>query len=342
MSGRKLPEQGEEVRRDEGVGIVLSRDAAEAWTEGGQQWRAVSPRIVTARLKVVRKKQLTLVSVYAPTFRASVSDKESFFHDLQLVIDGMASDDILVVMGDWNACVESIGGDSLWDGALGRHGVGAMNEAGLSLMSFCVLNELSVMNTMFEKKDIYKFVAAPRHQNLALVLIIIILMRQGQRRRCQDVQVMRGAECFTDHRLLRAKIQIDGKILGRKRAREPTSPKHLDVLMLKNEDTCKAFNARMEEQLGKEWPTCTGVRKKWEALVKVTKKVATQVFPVKGKRSADWFHENEGRIRHSIEKRNLLLRSWLSSSADEVRREYVLLKSKVQRLIRIAKNETSG
>ena len=35
--------QGEEVRRGEGVGIVLSRDAAEVWKEGGQQWRAVSP-----------------------------------------------------------------------------------------------------------------------------------------------------------------------------------------------------------------------------------------------------------------------------------------------------------
>ena len=94
--------------------------------------------------------------------------------------------------------------------------------------------------------------AAPRHQN--------ILIRQSQRRRCQDVQVMRGAECFTDHRLLRAKIQIDGKSLGRKRASEPTSPRHLDVLMLKNENTNKAFNARMEEQLGKEWPTYTGAR----------------------------------------------------------------------------------
>ena len=71
--------------------------------------------------------------------------------------------------------------------------------------------------------------------------------------------------------------------------------------------------------------------------MKVTKNVATQVFPVKGKRSADWFHENEGRIRHAIEKRILLLWSWLSFSTDEVRREYVLLRSKVQRLIRSAK-----
>ena len=71
---------------------------------------------------------------YAPTFRASVSDKESFFHDLQLVIDGVASDDILVVMGDWNVHVGSIGGDSLRDGALGCQRVGAKNETGLIII----------------------------------------------------------------------------------------------------------------------------------------------------------------------------------------------------------------
>ena len=128
---------------------------------------------MTARLKVDRKKQLTLVSVNAPTFRASVSDKENFFHDMQLVIDGMASDDILVVMGDWNAHVGSIGGDSVgW--SFGTPGVGAMNEAG---MSFCVLNELFVV---FEKStSSHGSTQAP---NLALHM----LMTQGQTRRCHD------------------------------------------------------------------------------------------------------------------------------------------------------------
>ena len=57
--------------------------------------------------------------------------------------------------------------------------------------------------------------------------------------------------------------------------------------------------------------------------MKVAKKVETQVIPVKGKRSAYWFDENEGRIKHAIEKRNLLLQSWHSSGADGVRKEYI-------------------
>ena len=65
-------------------------------------------------------------------------------------------------------------GVTLWDGALGRHGVGAMNETG---MSFCVLNELFVV---FEKStSSHGSTQAP---NLALHM----LMTQGQTRRCHD------------------------------------------------------------------------------------------------------------------------------------------------------------
>ncbi len=149
-SGRRLPDQGDEVRRGEGVGLVLSPEATQAWVDGGKQWKAVSSRVVTARLsngEAKHKKHLTLVSVYAPTFRAPESEKDDFFDDLQVVLDGVPSDDVLVVMGDWNARVGSNMGDGLWDGTLGRHGVGARNEAGLALLSFSGLNGLSVMNT---------------------------------------------------------------------------------------------------------------------------------------------------------------------------------------------------
>ena len=43
---------------------------------------------------------------------------------------------------------------SSWDGQKGCHGVGKMNESGEALLSFCALNELVIMNTTFEKKDI--------------------------------------------------------------------------------------------------------------------------------------------------------------------------------------------
>ena len=73
------------------MGIILGPEAAKAWRDGGEQWEAVSPRIVTARLRldsVGRHHQyMYLVSVYTPTFRAPQQVKDDFFADIQMVLD---------------------------------------------------------------------------------------------------------------------------------------------------------------------------------------------------------------------------------------------------------------
>ena len=144
-SGCRPPGEGEQVRRGEGVGIVLSPEAARAWREGGGEWSPVSTRMVTARLKMRRGKRLFLLSVYAPTFPAPDQEKEDFYSDLQKVIDSVSDRDVLVIMGNCNGSNLE---DWQWDRVLGMHGLGRMNEAGLNLLSFCAVNNLSIMNTL--------------------------------------------------------------------------------------------------------------------------------------------------------------------------------------------------
>jgi len=38
----------------------------------------------------------------------------------------------------------------VWHGVCGHHGVEKMNESGENLLSFCAMNQLVVMNTMFD------------------------------------------------------------------------------------------------------------------------------------------------------------------------------------------------
>ena len=101
----------------------------------------------------------SIVSVYAPTHRASQEDKDKFFADLQGVLDGISGSDVLIIVGDFNARVGSgvRGEDNVWNGVRGCHGVGRMNESGEALLSWCALNGLVVMNTMYEKKRIHKY-----------------------------------------------------------------------------------------------------------------------------------------------------------------------------------------
>ena len=39
-------------------------------------------------------------------------------------------------------------------------------------------------------------------------MIDLVVMKACQRAYCRDVQVMRGANCWTDHKLVRAKVMI--------------------------------------------------------------------------------------------------------------------------------------
>ena len=336
-SGRQLPQEGEPVKRGEGVGIVMGPEATKAWRDGGEQWEAVSSRIVSARLRLSGGKKpqhLSMVSVYAPTFHSPQQDKDDFYADLQRVIDLVPDSDMLVILGDWNARVGS-NLDGVWDGVLGVHGLGKMNEAGMFLLSFCSMNCLSIMNTMYEKRDIHK--RSWQHPGTKKWHSIdFILMRQSQRRRCIDVQVMRGADCWSDHKMVRAKLHLNWKPLPKKKG---TGSRLLNMRDLREESTRTKFNIKLEGRLNQKWSECAPVQEKWDVLVSSTKEVAQEVLSTTSRKSADWFLECEQVIRPALEKRNQLLSTWLASNSRADRMKYVKQKSAVQRLVRQEKNK---
>ena len=80
-----LSGEGGNGQRGEGVAIVLSGPAVDAWRAGGSQWKAWGSRLITATPEIGsgRSGQLHVLSCYAPTFAASREEKNSFFDLLQ-------------------------------------------------------------------------------------------------------------------------------------------------------------------------------------------------------------------------------------------------------------------
>ena len=94
-SGRPVPGESDHSLRGEGVGILMSEELTRAWQCGGEQWCAVSSRIVSASFNLTpgesegqdhqfprgyRRRRsalfMTVVNVYAPTAKAPPSVKE--------------------------------------------------------------------------------------------------------------------------------------------------------------------------------------------------------------------------------------------------------------------------
>ena len=83
-----------------------------------------------------------MIQVYAPTSNTEEAEVERFCEDLQDLLELTPPKDVLFIIGDWNAKVET-------PGVTGKFGLGIRNEAGQRLIEFCQENALVIANILF-------------------------------------------------------------------------------------------------------------------------------------------------------------------------------------------------
>ena len=71
----------------------------------------------------------------------------SFYEDLQDLLELTPKKDVLFILGDWNAKVGSQETPRVTE----KFGLGEQNEAGLKLIQFCQENALIIANTLFQQ-----------------------------------------------------------------------------------------------------------------------------------------------------------------------------------------------
>ena len=76
-----------------------------------------------------------------------------FYEDLQHLLELMPKQDVLFIIGGWNAKV----GSQEIPRITGKFGPGVQNEAGQRLIEFCQENMLIIANTLFQqpKRQVY-------------------------------------------------------------------------------------------------------------------------------------------------------------------------------------------
>ena len=88
---------------------------------------------------------IMVIQVYAPTSNAE--EAEQFYEDLQDLLELTPQNDVLFIIGEWNAKVES----QETPGVTGKFGLEIRNEAGQKLIEFCQENALVITNTLFQQ-----------------------------------------------------------------------------------------------------------------------------------------------------------------------------------------------
>ena len=348
-SGRPLPVGEGPAVRKEGVGIALDERATAAWKEAGQVWNAVSSRIVTARLKLTsvgqrraggsretRSTHIYIISVYAPTARAPPTIQQKFMEDLQDAVSKAPASDVLLLLGDLNARVGSgRGGNSEWRGVRGRHGVGNCNEAGERLLEFCAINELTIMSTWFEKKQhhltTWKHPATKQSH-----MIDYVIMRADQRHMCTDVQVMRGANCWSDHSMVRAVVRLQFPHL--KKVSSRTLP--LAVHMLQRAGNRESYEKKLRECLSEQpHDSSKSLSDNWRALKSCIVSAAEAAIGRGRKKQPEWFLDAADTLRPLLDQKNTAHNRFLQMNSVATKKEFRRCQRKVKRAVDAAKEE---
>ena len=120
---------------------------------------------------------ITVIQVYAPTSNAEEAEVEQLYEDLQGLLEITSKNDVLFLIGDWNAKA----GTQETPGVTGKFGLGVRNEARQSLTEFCQENALVIANTLFQqhKRRLYTW-TSPDGVNTEIRLIIFFAAKDGE------------------------------------------------------------------------------------------------------------------------------------------------------------------
>ena len=155
-----------------------------------------------------------------------------------------------------------------------------------------------------------------------------MIMRQNQKMLCSDVTVLRSADCWTDHKLLRARLRL----------KTPTKPaksktrRRYDVAALRDENVREEYNKCVRESIVREWKTEENGIRKWEIMRDGMMTAAERVLGWESRRQPDWFQENVTTLKQLITKRNQLFSQWLKTHHHSDRQRYVAQRRAVAKM----------
>lgn len=286
-----------ETRRS-GVGFAIKNHLAKRLSECPVH---ISDRVTTLRLHLDKDNYLNVISVYAPTLDKSDDIKDKFYEEVSLCLDRINAREQVLLLGDFNA---RVGRDyEAWPGVLGRHGVGNMNSNGQLLLSLCAQYGLAITNTMFRLAAKYKTTwMHPRSKHWHLIDYAIV--RQRDYSQVQITRAMRGAHCWSDHRLIVTKLRIR---LLRPRRSQIRKLAYLNVEKLKDREAREKYADSLSRKLSSATEV-DNVDVAWGTLASHILETASTALGNKCCRNEDWFDENDEVLRAALDKHRDLLR----------------------------------
>ena len=198
----------EENPNAKGLALLINKN----FTDYVENFEKLSDRIISCKIKLHGKTSLQIIQVYAPTCDHDNETVELFYEELEKVIDKRACSHH-IVMCDFNA---KIGVRNTNDKmkCTGPFGTGNRNERGERLLDFAEENKLVVTNSLFFKAANRCWTwEAPGGVTKNQIDFIL----SSDRKIVRNCEVITKIDIGSDHRMVRARVEIDKKLTRLKR-----------------------------------------------------------------------------------------------------------------------------
>ena len=208
------------------------------------------------------------------------------------------------------------------------------------------MNNATICNSWFKKRPSLKTTwQHPRSKQWHCIDYIIT--SQSDRRHCLDAQVIRSAECGSDHQLLCVRF-----FLGWYQHRVNPSAVHLkrgrfDISKLvrpKNDETnrdtpLRLYQNSVSEHISDKWKPSDSVEKKWCVLRDSIVGAASDVLGHRQRKQHDWYAESLSILEPLIAERNNLYSLWLQHGRSSDLQNFKNARSNTRAGVRKAKSD---
>ncbi|XP_062841273.1 uncharacterized protein LOC134300780 [Trichomycterus rosablanca] len=324
--------KAQEEERIHGIGLAIKSSLLKQLPDLPS---AISERLMRLRFPLSASRHVTVISAYAPTLTSSAEAKETFYEDLNNLVKAVPPGDTLLLLGDFNA---RVGTDYLnWKDVLGPHGVGNMNSNGLLLLSLCADNNLTITNTLFRQADKYKSTwMHPRSKQWHLIDYVICRKRDA--RDFRITRAMRGAECWTDHRLVRSVVKL---CIAPTHWRKPKLVRpSFNIAKLNYLRHRDHFANSLDDKLTSHGPLTGSPTQKWDQFSTMVKETAQSILGQKKRVHQDWFDENDEAITQLLAEKQKAFIIWQNDISSTSKRDHLKhLQSRAKTALRHMQDE---
>nr|VZH96042.1 unnamed protein product [Spirometra erinaceieuropaei] len=273
--------------------------------------QGINDRLMSLRLPLLREgKFATIISAYAPPMTNSDAVRDKFYGDLHALLATVSKADKLIVLGDFNARVDT--DHTAWRGVLGPHGLRGSNDNGLLLLRTCAEHRLILTNTFFCLPEREK--ATWRHpRSRQWHLLDYVLVRRRDQRDVLVTKAIAGADGWTDHRLVISKMRI------RLQPRRRPQAQRIDNFPIAA-DAADAENASMENR--------------WCQPRDTVQSTALAVLGRAPRQHQDWFDDNDAAIRNLLAEKNRLHKAYVDHPTEDNKAAFYRSRRQLQQRLR--------